>query len=418
MSEPTRTLIVDDEELVRKMIRKALSNGDYDILEADNGKSALMTIKERQPELLVLDLRMPEMSGLALLDQLRETPPARELSIIVLTGHGDDQDIEECYKRGVNRFLHKPCSIIEVRETVKNCVEAARLRDQLRAERDLLETRVRERTEALSERNEQLRAAKVLAEQANFAKTEFLSNMSHEMITPLNAIAGFTELVLDSKIDPDQRENLRVVREKTEELLAIIRRLLFLTKLDSGKVRLHVAARDPRQCLYKAVQRVNAAARQKALALSWSVDADIPERLMLDADLLDKALTHLLSNAVKFTETGSVRVAFSALSREGAEKVPGLEVSPFDCDSIFARLTVSDTGIGVPEEAKASIFEKFTQQDTSLSRVYGGMGTGLPIVRAIVELMGGVLQLDSAPGKGSSFHIVTRFARAPEDDIE
>jgi len=312
---------------------------------------------------------------------------------------GENYEIEYRFKRAsdgsyrwhLGRALPMRNEKGEIVQWVGSCTDiddAKRSKEMLQSANDELGIRVLERTS-------ELRAAKETAEMANRAKSEFVANMSHEIRTPMNGIIGMTDLVLETELNPKQRDYLGMVKTSSHALLGLINDILDFSKIEAGKLELEAIPFLLRESIAQILKPLAHRAQQKHLAFTTEIASDVTDHLIGDASRLRQVLINFADNAIKFTERGAI-----AVKVETETKTAGGRCLHF---------SVTDTGIGIAREKQALIFEAFAQADGSTTRTYGGTGLGLAIASQLVGQMSGKVWVESEVGRGTSFHFSACF---------
>lgn len=272
--------------------------------------------------------------------------------------------------------------------------EIFRVNQELLGLNQNLEKRINERTNVVEQSNKELEIAKKIAEEATASKSSFLSNMSHEIRTPLNGIIGITELLLQDKLDNRSMKMLSSIKYSADNLIKIINEILDFSKIEAGKTDFERIDFNLKRLINELVSNMDFAAKGKQLALRFEVADDVPDFVNGDPVKLTQILTNLMGNAIKFTDTGYVKLT---VKTEKPSKYN-------DTEGVY--FSVTDTGVGIPNDKLDSIFVSFQQSDSSTTRKFGGTGLGLTISKNFVELQGGIMYVESELGKGSNFQFI------------
>ncbi len=359
---------------------------NLDIVNSD--REVLQRLKSAAPsyDVLLLDYRLANSDALELAAYIRNQL-CMDIPIVIVTGKGSEAAAARALRVGVTDYLIKDDSYLQRLPAV---IEFAYARSQL--------TREDARLKFLTMYEEFLRESKDAAEANSLAKSGILANMSHEIRTPLNAISGLNFLLQKTELTELQREYATKTAEAVQYLLNILNDVLDFSKIEAGKLQLEETHFDLGNLLAQVHTIISASAESKGLALSIIVAADVPAQLCGDPLRLQQVLINLASNAIKFTERGSITINVSLNAAQG--------------ERIDLGFSIKDTGIGLSAEQIATIFDAFEQGSTSTSRHYGGSGLGLAICKQLVGLMGGAIVVMSTPGVGSNFQFNVLLKRS------
>jgi signal transduction histidine kinase len=425
-----RILIVDDLPEKLLVYRTLLEDLDAQIVEAHSGTEALKRVLEGEFAVILLDVNMPDIDGLETATLVRRHKNGRHTPIIFITAYADEMQTARGYELGAVDYILSPVIAPVIRTKVRVFVDLYEARAALALSNQELETRVTERTGELQKSNERLQAEiaerlraeaereallareKVLraeAEELSRLKDEFLATMSHELRTPLNAIFGWITLLRTRRLDEATQERaLETIERNARAQKRLIEDLLDVSRIVTGKVALELVTVDPRRVVEAALETMHPAAQAKGLKIVPLLDIGAGT-VRGDFARLQQIVCNLLSNAIKFTDAGGhVEVC---LARRNGE----------------VEISIADSGQGIKPEFLPLVFDRFRQEDGSISRRHGGLGLGLAIVRHLVELHAGSVDAQSAgEGKGARFivrlpvreaNLISRVTEAPTNGI-
>ena len=399
-------LIVDDTPENLQVLSATLLDRGYKVRGVINGKMAIRAARAGSPDLILLDIKMPEMDGYEVCMQLKAEPKTSEIPVIFISALDEVLDKVTAFQVGGVDFITKPFHVAEVLARIEHQLTIQRLKKQLLDRNTELQQEIIERKKA-----EEAAAA------ASLAKSQFVANMSHELRTPLNAILGFTEVMSrDSFLGDENLENLRIINRSGQHLLELINDVLDLSKIEAGIIGLDERSFDLYQLLDTLEEMFQIKAETKNLQLKFFLQPNVPQYIKTDEKKLRVCLINLLGNAIKFTLDGG-RICLRA-SVESKQQLAESEIYPNSTsgEPFLILFEVEDTGVGIAAAEVDTLFDAFVQTEAGRNAA-DGTGLGLTITKKYVQIMGGDIGLKSVLGEGTSFQFNIRVFPATSSEI-
>ncbi len=387
-SQKLTVLYVEDSKEVRESISELFKHYFKHIDTAVDGEQGFQKYKDYYEvnkhyyDIVITDIRMPNMNGIEMIEVIHELNDRQ--AIVVTSAHDESEYLLKLITLEISHFITKPIDVNQFHKVLSRVIEIIEVKERYRKV------------------NEDLRLAKLSAEQSALQKSQFLANMSHEIRTPLNAIIGFISLLSENETDATKIKYLNVIKNSSDSLLQIINDILDISKIESGKLDIEAVNFNPYTDLMPTAELFQAKASEKDVLLRIHYNNNMPSVLYGDMFRVKQIIANLLSNAIKFTPSGAL-VKYIIWYKSGK-----------------LNIKVKDYGIGIAEDKQKSIFDSFSQADGSTAREYGGTGLGLAISLKLAKMLGGSLTLKSTEGKGSSFllSVPMPLGEKPEEKIE
>jgi len=378
-------LLVDDNANNLQVLGNILSLKGFKIALASSGQEALDFIEKQSPDLIFLDIMMPDMNGFEVCERLKLNDKARNIPIIFVSALSNPANKVKAFETGGVDYITKPFNMAEI-------VARANVHLKLKSSQEecyKTNQRLMEQIEERAKLEEELRHAKEIAESSTKSKSDFLANMSHEIRTPMNGIIGTTSLLKSTNLDDTQLDYVNIIDFSANNLLAIINDILDISKIEAGQITLESIDFNLHNVVNETIKLLTSKAIEKGIELSATIDESVPLFAKGDPVRLKQIVINLTNNAIKFTKYGFVKIEVETIEQESKIR-----------KYLFK---IIDTGVGIHGNAREKIFKDYVQADNSTSRKFGGTGLGLPISKKLIEMMNGEIGLESEVGKGSTF---------------
>ena len=401
-------LIVDDEKDIRDLLRTTLQRRQYNSIEVSSGKACLKLLASYTPDAILLDYKLPDISGMDVLKRIRETLP--DVGVVLMTAYGDEDLAIHAIEEHVDAYIRKPFMVESMLSLVSQTLE----RSRIKLERNQLIAQLRESNREVMKNYAMMDDANRRLRELDQLKSEFLANVGHELRTPLNSIIGFTELLLQGYSGPlneNQYRQLTMVLNSGNHLLRVLNDVIEVSMLNAGQVTLKNEYIQFSAILDDVLQELRHKAEQKHLRLMLDIEQNLPDCLC-SREKIKLVLYNLLDNSIKFSSSGQITISAlraSMLHADDSRKAHILENLMTDTDTLL--VSVADQGIGIEQDNFMILFDEFRQVDGSLTREYNGTGLGLAISRKLVELYGGAIWLESQVGAGATFYFTVPLAK-------
>jgi len=427
MNNKNIVLIVDDNVENLNVLSDILDSNGYIVHMAISGADALKSISVSIPDLVLLDINMPGMSGFEVCSKIKENIATTNIPILFLSALSEVTDMVKAFELGGLDYITKPYIPEIVLARVKTHIELYKMKQNLEklvkdrtAELQTVNEELISTTEILKDNYAEIEEAKEKAEESERLKTAFLQNMSHEIRTPMNAITGFSSMLNKPGLTEEKRKSfISIINNSSAQLLSIVTDILTISSIDTNQEKVNITQVSINDIIVDLLSIFKPQANNQNISLYIKQQlVDKHSEIYTDSTKLTQIMTNLLTNSLKFTHEGFIEFGYTLRQAHGLiESVIEPEVTEHS-QSIEIQFYVKDTGIGIKPELQEKIFERFRQADLSINKKYGGTGLGLSISKGFVEILGGKIWVESEPDKGATFYFTIPYNPVNKTDLE